>query len=97
MSFSALDSALTGPLFATAEMRAVFSDRARLAAMLRVEAALARAEARFGLAPEGLAAAIEAIAPASLDLAKLGAETALAGVPVIPFVQAVAGTAAEGP
>jgi 3-carboxy-cis,cis-muconate cycloisomerase len=89
MSFSALDSALTGPLFATAEMRAVFSDRARIGAMLRVEAALARAEARFDLAPEGLAAAIEAIAPASLDLEKLGAETALAGVPVIPFVQAV--------
>ena len=85
MSFSALDSALTGPLFATAEMRAVFSDRARIGAMLRVEAALARAEARFDLAPEGLAAAIEAIAPASLDLEKLGAETAArrrAGDPV---------------
>src|SRR5215203_965530 len=89
MSFSALDSALTGPLFATAEMRAVFSDRARIGAMLRVEAALARAEARFDLAPEGLAAAIEAIAPGSLDLEKLGAETAVAGVPVIPFVKAV--------
>ena len=89
MSFSALDSALTGPLFATAEMRAVFSDRARIAAMLRVEAALARAAARFDLAPEGLAAAIEAIAPGSLDLEKLGAETAVAGVPVIPFVKAV--------
>src|SRR5215207_5157463 len=89
MSFSALDSALTGPLFATAEMRAVFSDRARLGAMLRVEAALARAEAGFDLAPEGWAAAIEAIAPGSLDLEKLGAETAVAGVPVIPFVKAV--------
>jgi 3-carboxy-cis,cis-muconate cycloisomerase len=89
MSFSALDSALTGPLFATAEMRAVFSDGARIGAMLRVEAALARAEARFDLAPEGLAAAIEAIAPGSLDPEKLGAETAVAGVPVIPFVKAV--------
>ncbi len=89
MSFSALDSALTGPLFATAEMRAVFSDRARIGAMLRVEAALARAEARFDLAPEGLPAAVEAIDPGSLDLEKLGAETALAGVPVIPFVKAV--------
>src|SRR5215207_10517975 len=89
MSFSALDSALTGPLFATAEMRAVFSDRARIGAMLRVEAALARAESRFDLAPEGLAEAIEAIAPGSLDLEKLGAETAIAGVPVIPLVKAV--------
>jgi 3-carboxy-cis,cis-muconate cycloisomerase len=35
MSFSALDSELLGPLFATGAMRAVFSDQARLAAMLR--------------------------------------------------------------
>ncbi|MDF3063549.1 MAG: purB [Microvirga sp.] len=89
MTFSALDSAITGPLFASEEMRAVFSDRARLAAMLRVEAALARAEAGLGLAPQGLARAIEAIGPDDLDLTRLGAETALAGVPVIAFVKAV--------
>jgi 3-carboxy-cis,cis-muconate cycloisomerase len=89
MTFSALDSALTGPLFATDRMRAIFSDEARIAAMLRAEAALARAEARFGLAPDGLAAAIDAIDPASLDIAALGRDTALAGVPVIPFVKAV--------
>ena len=47
MTFSALDSELLGPLFTTDAMRAVFSDRARLAAMLRMEAALARAEARL--------------------------------------------------
>ncbi len=34
MTFSAIDSALLGPLFATDAMRAVFSDRARIAAML---------------------------------------------------------------
>jgi 3-carboxy-cis,cis-muconate cycloisomerase len=89
MTFSALDSALIGPLFTTAAMRAVFSDEARLAAMLEVEAALARAEARLGLVPEALSDAIEEIDPASLDLAALGAATALAGVPVIPFVKAV--------
>jgi 3-carboxy-cis,cis-muconate cycloisomerase len=89
VTFSALDSGLTGPLFATEAMRAVFSDRARLAAMLRAEAALARAEARLGLAPEALAAAIEAILPESLDLEKIGREAAVAGVPTIPFVKAV--------
>ena len=89
MSFSALDSELVGPLFATDAMRAVFSDRARLAAMLRAEAALARAEARCGLAPEALAAAIEAIPAEDLDIAALGQGTALAGVPTIPFVKAV--------
>ena len=39
--------------------------------------------------PEGLAEAIEAVDPASLDLAELGRGTALAGVPAIPFVKTV--------
>ena len=88
MTFSALDSALLRPLFATDAMRAAFSDEARLAAMLRAEAALARAEASVGLAPETLAPAIEAIRPESLDIPALGRGTALAGVPTIPFVKA---------
>jgi 3-carboxy-cis,cis-muconate cycloisomerase len=89
MTFSALDSTLTGPLFATDAMRSVFSDRARLRAMLRMEAALARAQAGLGLVPDTLAPAIEAISPDDLDLEALGYGTALAGVPAIPFVKAV--------
>lgn len=89
MTFSALDSALTGPLFASGAMRAVFSDRAGIAAMLTVEAALAEAEARHGLAPHDLAAAIRRVEPDDLDLYALGRETAVAGVPVVPFVKAV--------
>jgi 3-carboxy-cis,cis-muconate cycloisomerase len=89
MTFSALDSALTGPLFATEEMRVVFSDQSRVAAMLRVETALARAEAKVGLVPKGLAAAIARIAPDDLDIAALGVKAADAGVITIPFVKAV--------
>jgi len=89
MSFAALDSDLTGPLFATDAMRACFADTARLRAMLAAEAALARAEAAFGLAPAALAEAIATIAPESLDAAAIGQATALAGVPTIPFVRAV--------
>ena len=89
MTFSALDSGLTGPLFATDAMRGAFSDRARLGAMLRMEAALARAQAGLGLAPVELAPAIEAIPPDDFDLDALGRETALAGVPSIPFLKAV--------
>ena len=89
MTFSALDSALTGPLFASAEMRAVFSDAARVAAMLKVEAALAEAEARQGLVPSALAVAIRKVRVDALDLAALGEKTADAGVPNIPFVKAV--------
>jgi 3-carboxy-cis,cis-muconate cycloisomerase len=89
MTFSPLDSALLGPLFATDAMRAVFSDRARIAAMLRMEAALARAEARLGLVPDALAPAIAAIGPDAFDLPEIGDQTVLSGVPTIPFVKAV--------
>jgi 3-carboxy-cis,cis-muconate cycloisomerase len=89
MTFSALDSELLGPLFATDAMRGVFSDRARVAHMLRTEAALARAQAELGLAPQELAAAIAAISPDDLDIAALGRDTAIAGVPTIPFIKAV--------
>ncbi|MEX0851702.1 MAG: adenylosuccinate lyase family protein [Bauldia sp.] len=89
MTFSALDSELTGPLFASDAMRAVFSDRQRVAAMLRVEAALAEAEAAHGLVPKGLAIAIRRIRPDDLDIAELGRGTAAAAVPTIPFVKAV--------
>ena len=89
MTLTALDSALLGPLFATEAMRACFSDQARLGAMLATEAALARAEASLGLVPAALAPAIEAVRLDSLDPAALGRQTALAGVPSIPFVNAV--------
>src|SRR5215470_5977690 len=89
MTYSALDSALLGPTFATAAMAELFSDRARLRQMLRIEAALARAEAQHGLVPEGLALAIEQISADRLDGARLGQEAAAVGIPVIPFVKAV--------
>jgi 3-carboxy-cis,cis-muconate cycloisomerase len=89
MSFSPLDSELFGPLFATAEMRAVFSDHAWVSSMLATEAALARSEYRAGLAPEALGPAIEAIRAEDLDIGALGVRAGVAGVPTIPFVQAV--------
>lgn len=89
MTFAALDSDLTGPLFASEAMREVFSDRSRVSAMLRAEAALACAQADAGLVPRELGPAIEAIAADTLDIEALGHETALAGVPTIPFVKAI--------
>ncbi|MBL8805421.1 MAG: adenylosuccinate lyase family protein [Rhodospirillales bacterium] len=87
MAFSPLDSDLLSGLVGLPAMSAVFDDRATLAAMLRVEAALARAQASVGLVPAGLAAAIEAIGPDSLDIRALGKATALSGVLPIPFVK----------
>jgi 3-carboxy-cis,cis-muconate cycloisomerase len=89
MSLSPLDSDLFGPLFATDAMRACFSDTAWIGSMLAVEAGIARTESRFGLAPAALAPAIEAIRPDDLDIAAIGVRAGVAGVPTIPFVQAV--------
>jgi 3-carboxy-cis,cis-muconate cycloisomerase len=89
VTFATLDSAITGDLFTTPAMRAVFSDRARIAAMLQAETALAGAQAECGLIPPKLHAALTKIRPDDLDMAALGPATATAGVPVIPFVKAV--------
>ena len=89
MNFSPLDSALTGPLFATQPMRACFSDTSRLRHMLTAERALAAVEAVPGLVPAGLAEALEQIRPEQLDRVAIGRATALSAVPTIPFVKAV--------
>ncbi|RFB79452.1 class-II fumarase/aspartase family protein [Methylovirgula sp. 4M-Z18] len=89
MTFASVDTALTGPLFATARMRAIFSDEAQIATMLEAETALATAQAAIGLAPPALADRLRQLKSNDFDLVELGAQTALAGVPVIPFVKAV--------
>lgn len=89
MSFSPLDSELFGPLFTTEAMRACFSDRAWVGSMLATEAALARSQHRLGLVPAGLGPAIESISAGDLDIPALGIQAGVAGVPTIPFVQAV--------
>jgi 3-carboxy-cis,cis-muconate cycloisomerase len=89
MAFSPLDSQLFGSLFAAPAMAAVFADRATIGAMLRVEAALARAQAAQGLVPATLAPAIDAIGADAFDLDALGRGTALSGVLPIPFVKAL--------
>lgn len=84
MSFSPLDSGLTGPFFADEAVAAVFSDRARLGRYVRVEAALAKARGH-----RDLAAALDKIAPGAFDIAALGKATADAAVPSIPFLAAL--------
>jgi 3-carboxy-cis,cis-muconate cycloisomerase len=89
MSFSPLDSTLFGPLFTTEAMRDCFSDHSWVGSMLAVESALARSQHQLGLTPAALAPAIDAIQPDDLDVPALGLRAAIAGVPTIPFVQAV--------
>ena len=81
-------SSLLGPLFASAAMRALTTDRARLQRMLDVEAALARAEAAVGVIPANAVAAIEAACDAArCDIAALGEAARNSGVVTIPMVK----------
>jgi len=83
-------SPLMAPLFATSEMRALHADRAVIARMLAVEAALARAEAAEGVIPRKAVAAIKAACnPARFDPTALGKAAALAGNVAIPLVKAL--------
>jgi 3-carboxy-cis,cis-muconate cycloisomerase len=61
-----LSSLLSTPLYASAAMRAIMTDRARLQRMLDFEAALARAEAAVGVIAAGAARAIGDACDASL-------------------------------
>lgn len=74
-------------LLADAEVAAILGDAAQATAMVAVEAALARVEARLGVIPaahgEAIAAALVGFEP---DLADLARGTASAGVPVPALV-----------
>lgn len=83
-----------GGLFDGVEARgavpAAVGDDAWLAALLTVEAALARAEAKVGLIAPATATAIAAACrPERFDLAALGAAAPASGNPVVPLVAAL--------
>jgi 3-carboxy-cis,cis-muconate cycloisomerase len=72
MADASISSQLMTPLYASAAMRAIMDDRARLQRMLDFEAALARAEASLGIIPAHAAAAIgEACNAAQYDIGAL--------------------------
>ena len=76
--------------FTARDMRDVFCDQGRVQAMLDIEAALARAEARVGLIPASAVAPIENACRADLyDFAALGEAIATAGNSAIPLVKAL--------
>ncbi len=82
--------ALFGPSLSTDVMLATMSDRAWVQAMLDVEAALARAEARIGLIPSRAAEGIAAQCRVDeFDVAQLGRAAVRSANPVIPLVNAL--------
>jgi 3-carboxy-cis,cis-muconate cycloisomerase len=81
---------LFGSLFSAEAVSAAFDDRATIQAMLDVEAALARAQAKVGLIPQSAVAPIAAACAAeAYDIDALGRAAALAGNTAIPLVKAL--------
>src|SRR5213078_929294 len=81
MTDTPMTSQLMTPLYASAAMRAIMSDRARLQRMLDFEAALARAEAALGVISATGAAAISEVCDATLyDIAALVEAQAPSGI-----------------
>lgn len=75
-------------LFSYGAMETVLSDESRAKGMLQFEAALAIAEARTGVIPEGAAQKIaEQCGSVKFDLAAIAKEAALAGNVAIPLIK----------
>src|SRR5262249_394495 len=97
MTATALDSAIFRDIFSTAEMRQVFSDEARTAYYLEIEAALAKAQARLRIIPENAAQEIgRQCKIEKIDLARLKEQTERIGYPILGVVQQIIGLCADG-
>jgi 3-carboxy-cis,cis-muconate cycloisomerase len=85
---TSLESTIFGPLFGDAEVAASLSDQVYVRALVRVEVALAKVEARLGIIPSRAAEQIaKAANPDSVDIAALAKGTAASGFPIIALVQ----------
>ncbi|MEJ2165424.1 MAG: 3-carboxy-cis,cis-muconate cycloisomerase [Desulfobacterales bacterium] len=85
-----LDSKIFGPLFTDPEVAALFDDDAFLRAMLDVEGALARVEARLGVIPSPAGERISKIAESiAVDPQQIGQAMLRDGVPVLALVKAL--------
>ena len=82
-----LDSAIFGPLFSDEEVSFSLTDDAFVRALVEVEIALARAEARVGVIPETVAKQIAKVSADKADISALTVGTARSGFPIIALVQ----------
>ena len=90
MPASPFDSIIHRDLLHDEEVDGLFSDDAAVAAMMRVEGALAKAQGGLGLIPAASARAIEhALRELRIDPARLAAGTRDAGVPAPALVDAL--------
>jgi 3-carboxy-cis,cis-muconate cycloisomerase len=82
-----LDSSIFGPLFSDDELNALLTDEAYVRALVDVEIALARAEARVGVIPASAAAEIAKAQAGNVKIAALAAGNLRSGFPIIALVQ----------
>jgi 3-carboxy-cis,cis-muconate cycloisomerase len=82
-----LDSAIFKPLFTDDDISALLSDAALVRALVEVEIALARAEARVGVIPPKAAEQIAKVSAEKVDIAALTQGTLRSGFPIIALVQ----------
>jgi 3-carboxy-cis,cis-muconate cycloisomerase len=97
MSATVIDSVIFRNIFSTEAMRAVFSDENRIQKYLDFEAALARAQAGLGIIPQNAADEIvRHCRVGQMDFARLEAETARIGYPVLPVVEQIVARCRDG-
>ncbi|HMF49452.1 MAG TPA: 3-carboxy-cis,cis-muconate cycloisomerase [Candidatus Saccharimonadales bacterium] len=82
-----LDSTIFGPLFNDEEIASFLTDDAFVRALIEVEVALARAEARAGVIPASAAEQIATAQAGKIDVAALTKGTLRSGFPIIALVQ----------
>ncbi|KAK3113292.1 hypothetical protein LTR53_009576, partial [Teratosphaeriaceae sp. CCFEE 6253] len=88
MPVSAIDSLLFRNLFGTAEIRAIFDDKAYIDRCVDVESALARVQSQVGVIPQDIGGRItDACGSLKLDYDRLSDETEIVGYPILPLVR----------
>src|SRR5690242_19972139 len=97
MPSGVFDSALLRHVWATDELRAIFSDENRVQKWFDLEAALALAQAELGIIPQQAAAEIASKAKvANVDLEAIGAEIRRVQHPLVPALRALQAACADG-
>lgn len=87
MTSSIIDSEYFGSTFGNLAVQNVFTDEGRFDSWLKVEAALARSQARLGLIPEAAAQSITNSAKVeNLDTQRMAEEYRRVGFPILPLV-----------
>ena len=82
-----LDSAIFAPLFTDEEVSRLLNDDAFVCALVEVEIALVRAEARVGVIPARAAEQIATTGAGKIDVGALAKGTVRSGFPIIALVQ----------